>query len=129
MAIIAPEDSRENAAARAFLERVIAADNPVRAVHFLDLRQSMHNGGGPACLRQRIVLTNEERAAIDANVFFNDALHATLRPWVERHYPDRLHPNDLRDPALWRACMESLDELTRILALGNVYDFQRTKNA
>jgi succinylarginine dihydrolase len=129
MAIIAPIDSRENDAARAFLERVIAADNPVREVHYLDLRQSMHNGGGPACLRQRIVLTNDERAAIDANVFFNDALHATLRAWVERHYPERLHPSDLRDPKLWRACMESLDELTRILALGSVYDFQRTKNS
>ncbi len=125
MAIIAPEDSRENHAARGFLDRVLAADNPVRAVHYLDLRQSMHNGGGPACLRQRIVLDEAERSTIRANVFFNNALHATLRAWVERHYPDRLHPRDLADPNLWRTNMTALDELTRILDIGSVYDFQR----
>ena len=55
----------------AFLERVVAEDNPVKAVHYLDLRQSMNNGGGPACLRQRIRLTDEERAAVKAHVFFD----------------------------------------------------------
>ncbi len=126
MVILAPQDSQENPAARAFLERVVAADNPVKAVHYLDLRQSMHNGGGPACLRQRIVLTDAERTAIGAHVFFDDALHATLRAWVERHYPDRLLPRDLADPSLWRSNMVALDELTAILGLGSVYDFQRT---
>ncbi len=78
MAIIAPTDSQEREAPRRFLERVVAEENPVKAVHYLDLRQSMHNGGGPACLRQRIRLTEEERAAVKANVFFTPELHAEL---------------------------------------------------
>jgi succinylarginine dihydrolase len=85
----------------------------------------MHNGGGPACLRQRVVLTDEEVAAVRANVFYSDALDAELRAWVTRHYRDRLLPRDLADPALARESMAALDELTGILRLGSVYDFQR----
>lgn len=125
MAIVAPVDSREREPARAFLERVVAEDNPVSAVHYLDVRQSMNNGGGPACLRLRIVLTDAERAAVKAKVFFDSALHDVLASWVTTHYRDRLVAADLADPALARESMTALDELTKILALGNVYDFQR----
>ena len=51
--VLAPEESRENPRARAFLDRVVAEENPVRAVPYRDLNQSMDNGGGPACLRLR----------------------------------------------------------------------------
>jgi succinylarginine dihydrolase len=125
MAIVAPIESRDTEAARRFLERMLAEDNPVKAVHYLDLRQSMQNGGGPACLRQRIRLTDEERRAVKANVFFTSELHDTLRAWVQRHYRDRLAPSDLSDPALVRENMRALDELTGILGLGSVYEFQQ----
>jgi succinylarginine dihydrolase len=58
-------------------------------------------------------------------VFFSAALHARLVEWVTRHYRDRLLPADLADPALAREGLAALDELTRILRLGAVYDFQR----
>ncbi|RKH43733.1 N-succinylarginine dihydrolase [Corallococcus sicarius] len=125
MAIVAPIESRETPHARAFLERVVAEDNPVKAVHYLDVRQSMNNGGGPACLRQRISLTDAERAAITADVFYSPALHETLAAWVRRHYRDVLRPDDVRDPLLARETMTALDELTRLLKLGSVYDFQQ----
>ena len=125
MAIIAPIESRETPAARAFLERVVAEENPVKVVHYLDVRQSMNNGGGPACLRQRISLTEAERAAITADVFYSPALHETLAAWVRRHYRDVLRPDDVRDPLLARETMTALDELTRLLKLGSVYDFQQ----
>jgi len=125
MAIIAPIESQEQEPARRFLERVVAEENPVKQVHYLDLRQSMHNGGGPACLRQRISLTDEERAAVKANVFYTPALHEELAGWVKTHYRESLTANDLRDPKLARESMEALDGLTRILQLGKVYDFQR----
>ncbi|MGH7297874.1 MAG: N-succinylarginine dihydrolase [Polyangiaceae bacterium] len=125
MAIVAPEDSREDPHARAFLERVVASGGPVKAVHYIDVRQSMHNGGGPACLRLRVPLTPEEQGGLGARVLLDDALHDTLCAWVDRHYRERLVPADLADPALARECMAALDELTRILDLGPVYDFQR----
>ena len=123
--VLAPEESRENPRARAFLERVVAEENPVTAVRYLDLNQSMNNGGGPACLRLRVPLTDEEVRAIRAEVLFTPALHARLVDWVTRRYRDRLAPADLADPALAREGLEALDELTRILRIGAVYDFQR----
>lgn len=125
MAIIAPADSQQQEPARRFLERVVSEPNPVKAVHYLDLRQSMNNGGGPACLRLRVWLTDEERAAVRANVFYSPALHEALAAWITKHYRDRLLPSDLQDPKLVREAMTALDELTRILELGSVYDFQR----
>jgi succinylarginine dihydrolase len=124
MAIVAPEDARAEPRSRAFLERVVESGGPVRSVHYIDVRQSMQNGGGPACLRLRVELTVDEIRSASANVFLNDALYAALCSWVDRHYRDRLVARDLADPALAREGMEALDELTRILALGSVYDFQ-----
>jgi succinylarginine dihydrolase len=125
MAIVAPEDSREDPHACAFLERVVASGGPVKAVHYRDVRQSMHNGGGPACLRLRVPLEDAEVAMLGANVVLTDALDAALEAWIKRRYRDTLHPTDLRDLALARETMEALDELTQILSLGPVYDFQR----
>jgi succinylarginine dihydrolase len=125
LALLAPEESRENARARAFLERVVVEGGAVGAIHYRDVNQSMDNGGGPACLRLRVPLTQDEAGALSAGVLFTPDLHARLVAWVERHYRDRLLPSDLADPALAREGLTALDELTRILGLGAVYDFQR----
>lgn len=124
MTLLAPQESRENPQARGYLERV-AQSGPVRSVHYLDLRQSMENGGGPACLRQRIALSDDERAAVQARVFWDEALGVELEEWVRRNYRDRLVAADLADPELHRENLGALDALTRILRLGSVYDFQR----
>jgi succinylarginine dihydrolase len=125
MAIVAPADAREDHAARAFLERIVASGGPVTAVHYVDVRQSMRNGGGPACLRLRVPLTEGETNALGGRVLVDDTLDHALCGWVARHYRDRLVPADLADPELARAGMRALDELTGMLGLGSVYDFQR----
>jgi succinylarginine dihydrolase len=125
MIVLAPEESRQNDRARTFLDRVISGDNPVRRVEYWDLRQSMHNGGGPACLRLRVPLRDDEVAAVRPRVFFGEALDVALTAWVKKHYRDRLAPADLSDPQLMREGLVALDELTRILDLGSLYDFQR----
>lgn len=125
MAIVAPADAQEDERSRAFLERVANAGGPVRAVHYIDVRQSMRNGGGPACLRLRVPLTPEEAAALGGTVLFDEVLESALGFWVDRHYRDRLTAEDLADPALAREGMRALDELTQLLSLGSVYDFQR----
>ncbi|HTB78713.1 MAG TPA: N-succinylarginine dihydrolase [Polyangiaceae bacterium] len=126
MAIVAPADAREDERSRALLERCADGASPVRAVHYLDVRQSMHNGGGPACLRLRVPLTHEEAGALGGNVVLGDALLGALGAWVDRHYRDRLVAADLADPELARESMRALDELTQLLGLGSVYDYQRT---
>lgn len=125
MAIIAPADAETHPGCRALFDRIVAGDNPVRAVHYLDVRQSMDNGGGPACLRLRVPLSYAEAASIQPRVLLDNALLAGLEHWVRRHYRDRLTAADLADPQLWREGMTALDELTGILRLGSVYDFQR----
>jgi succinylarginine dihydrolase len=123
--LLAPEESRAHPRARAFLERVAAESGVVSEVRYVDVNQSMQNGGGPACLRLRVGLTEDEVRAIRADVLFTPDLHDRLAQWVERHYRDRLAPADLADPALAREGMAALDELTSILRLGPVFDFQR----
>jgi succinylarginine dihydrolase len=125
MAIVAPEDARESERARAFLEGVVQRGGPVRAAHYVSVRQSMSNGGGPACLRLRVPLTDAELPAVNPGVMLTDALHDALAAWIDRHYRDRLVPADLADPALAREGMQALDELTALLGIGSVYDFQK----
>ncbi len=126
MAIVAPRESERKTAARRFLERVVAEDNPVVAVHYIDVNESMNNGGGPACLRLRVPLADAERDALGARVIADDALLSELTEWVKKHYRDRLVAADLADPALLREVHAALDELTRILRLGSVYRFQQS---
>ena len=85
----------------------------------------MRNGGGPACLRLRVAMNDTELAAVNPNLFMNDELFKTLNKWVDQHYRDELIQDDLADPSLLIESRTALDELTKILALGSVYDFQR----
>ncbi len=125
MCLIAPVECRENQRAAAVLDRLISGRNPITDVEFVDLRESMQNGGGPACLRLRVVLTENEKALTHQGVWLTERLHDDLRTWVERSYRDRLNPEDLVDPTLPDESRTALDALTQILDLGSVYRFQR----
>jgi succinylarginine dihydrolase len=125
MAMIAPAECQEVETARRFIIRTTAHENPVTRAHFADVGQSMNNGGGPACLRLRIVLTPAERAAAKGSVFLTEPLHASLTRWIERHYREQLSPADLVDPKLVDESRAALDELTQLLRLGTIYSFQR----
>ncbi|NVK40580.1 MAG: N-succinylarginine dihydrolase [Oceanospirillaceae bacterium] len=125
MALICPQECRNNEPAKAAIKRLLHGDNPLRRVKFFDLRQSMRNGGGPACLRLRVVLSEEQLVAMHQGVLLDAPLYEQLGAWIMRHYRDRLTPDDLRDPALINESRTALDELTRILQLGSLYEFQR----
>jgi succinylarginine dihydrolase len=81
----------------------------------------MRNGGGPACLRLRVVLTPAELAAVHPGVMATPARLDALEAWVRRHYRDRLTVADLADPALVAESQRTLDELTGILDLPGLY--------
>jgi succinylarginine dihydrolase len=126
MWLLVAQECREHARAWAAVQRIIADDsNPIIAAQVLDLRQSMNNGGGPACLRLRVVLNEHERAAVNPQVWLTPECHADLDGWIKRHYRDRLVFDDLADPALLDESRTALDHLTQILNLGSLYDFQR----
>ena len=122
--LIAPTQCQENDAARTTIEHWIS-DGVLDAVEFVDITQSMANGGGPACLRLRVELTPTESHAIAAGALLTDQLHDWLIDWVARHYRETLTPSELGDPNWLRESHDALDELTRKLGLGCVYEFQQ----
>ncbi len=117
-ALVAPVEATETASTARYLDRAVAdPGHPIDAVHVVDLRQSMDNGGGPACLRLRVVLRAEEEAALNARVVVDDDLLDQLEAWVGRHYRDELRPDDLADPTLAAEAAEAHRDLGRLLEL------------
>ena len=125
MMLILPQESRDHKGVWHYLTELVKADNPIDELRVFDLRESMANGGGPACLRLRVVLTQDEMQAVNPAVMMNDTLFTRLNDWVDRYYRDRLTQADLVDPQLLREGREALDALSTILQLGSVYPFQR----
>lgn len=125
MLLIAARECQENPRVWATIQRLVAEDNPLAEVRIFDLRQSMRNGGGPACLRLRVVLTDAERAAVNPRCWLDDSAYTRLAGWARKHYRDCLRPDDLADPQLLRESYAALDELTQLLGLGSLYEFQR----
>lgn len=126
MTLVVPGECEHNEAVwRTLQDLILAGHNPIGEVRVKDVKQSMQNGGGPACLRLRVALGEPERAALSGRVLMDDALHDALVGWVGRHYRDRLAPEDLADPLLVDESLAALDELTGILQLGAIYPFQR----
>lgn len=124
MLLVVPEECRNNANVWSYLQQLTSGSGPIREVRVFDLKQSMQNGGGPACLRLRVALKANELAAVNPGVVMTPVLHDTLVAWIDKHYRDRLSENDLADPQLLIECRTALDELTQILKLGSVYPFQ-----
>ncbi|WP_060508378.1 N-succinylarginine dihydrolase [Pseudomonas sp. NBRC 111124] len=125
MLLVVPEECRNNERVWAYLGQLTAQGGAVKEVKVFDLKQSMQNGGGPACLRLRVALKESELAAVNQGVIMTAPLYDTLVQWVDKHYRDRLGEADLADPQLLLECRTALDELTQILKLGSVYPFQR----
>jgi succinylarginine dihydrolase len=126
LVLLAPGETRDNPRAHAVAQGLASSNGPIGRVEYVDVRQSMRNGGGPACLRLRVVLTEAELAATNRAQRFDAGLHERLNAWARRRYRDRLAPADLADPALIVESREALDELTAILDLGGgFYPFQR----
>jgi succinylarginine dihydrolase len=125
MAIIAPTNCQENPAVFAYLNQLVTLGTPITQVKYFDVKQSMQNGGGPACLRLRVAMNELEIEAVNQHTIMNDGLFTRLNTWVDKHYRDSLTVADLADPQLIIESRTSLDELTQILKLGSVYQFQK----
>lgn len=126
LTLICPTETRDNPRSHAVAQGLAVSNGPIGHVEYVDVRQSMRNGGGPACLRLRVVLTEAELAATNPAMRLTDVLHARLSDWGRRWYRDRLTARDLADPALLDETRGALDALTQILNLGGgFYPFQR----
>lgn len=124
--LIAPTECCENRHTANVIETILRdTTHPLNRVEFVDLRQSMQNGGGPACLRLRVPLSADEYQALNTGCIITPEKLDTLEAWVNTHYRDRLTLADCCDPYLLQEIQTALDALTQILNLGSLYDFQR----
>lgn len=128
MSLVVPAECQENEAVWSYLSDLLSQHSPIQDIKVFDLKQSMSNGGGPACLRLRVALNESELAAVNSATLMDDTLFERLRDWIERHYRDQLVEADLADPQLLYESRQALDELTGILQLGSIYSFQQNEN-
>lgn len=114
--LIAPQECQEISSTKKFLEKLLSRPSPpFDKIIYMNLRESMRNGGGPACLRMRFILNEDEIKKMNTHVLMNDDLYQKLVDWVNRHYRDQLTPEDLADPHLLKESKNALTELYSIL--------------
>jgi succinylarginine dihydrolase len=117
MALILPGEARDTPAVWAWLEALVAGNGPIRRLCVVDVRQSMANGGGPACLRLRVVA---DPATVDPRFLVDEAKLDRIAGIVTAWWPERIDPADLADPALRGQVMAARSALLSSLDLGEL---------
>jgi succinylarginine dihydrolase len=112
MALVVPEEARDTPGVWAWLERMIAGNGPIRRLCVVDVRESMANGGGPACLRLRVVA---DPAWLDPRFLVDDARLDRIAACIEQYWPERIEPADLADPVLWERIETAREALYALL--------------
>jgi succinylarginine dihydrolase len=110
--LVAPKECHDHPRVKHYLDHQSMAK-----VQYVDCRQSMRNGGGPACLRLRVVMSEAELAAAHQGVMFSESLFQKLMSWSELYYRTELSPKDLLDPFLIDENRASLEALSGILKI------------
>lgn len=117
MALILPTEARENAAVWSYLQDLIASNGPIRKLCPVDVRQSMANGGGPACLRLRVVadpMTVDQRFIATAGKLDN------IAAVVEKYWPENIAPDQLKDSNLIKTVREARSQLLAACSLSEL---------
>jgi succinylarginine dihydrolase len=117
--LIVPTEARETESVWRWIERHIAGNGPIRRVEVVDVRQSMANGGGPACLRLRVVA---DPATVDPRFMVDDAKLHRIADVVRRRWPEQIHIDEIQDPRLIRDIEAARAELLDALDLGQLVE-------
>ena len=104
MALIVPAECRDLPQVWSWLGEIISGPSPISRVEVVDLRESMRNGGGPACLRLRVAVDDEAFAAIDGRFLLDDTKCGTIEAIISEYWPERIAPEELGDSRLWEQC-------------------------
>jgi succinylarginine dihydrolase len=95
--LIVPSEARETVTVWRWIERHVAGNGPIRRVEVVDVRQSMANGGGPACLRLRVVA---DSATIDPRFLVDEAKLDRIAKVIGDNWPEQIHHAELQRPSL-----------------------------
>ncbi|MEO8548110.1 MAG: N-succinylarginine dihydrolase, partial [Sphingomicrobium sp.] len=112
--LIVPAEAQETPSVWGWLQRHLAGNGPIRRVEVVDVRQSMANGGGPACLRLRVVA---DPASVDPRFLVDDARLDAIADVVTRSWPEEIANDALTRPALIRDIEGSRAALLELLDL------------
>jgi succinylarginine dihydrolase len=115
--LIVPTEARDTPSVWGWIERHVAGNGPIRKVEVVDVRQSMANGGGPACLRLRVVA---DPATVDPRFLVDDARLDWVADVIRRHWPEQIHHDDLQSPALVAEIERARAALLEALDLGQL---------
>ncbi len=113
-ALVVPTEAMETPSVARWLDAHVAGNGPIRRVLPVDVRQSMANGGGPACLRLRVVA---DPSRVDPRFLCDHGRLDRVSQVVARHWPERIAPRDLADPDLADAIRAARSALLATLDL------------
>lgn len=114
MNLIVPEECRESPSVWAYCEEMMASNGPIREVVPVDVRQSMANGGGPACLRLRVVC---DPATVDPRFMLNEAKADLMESVIASHWPEQIDPSDIGSEPLAKTVIAARVALLEALEL------------
>ncbi len=117
MSLIVPGEARETPPVWSWLMEHVAGNGPIRRVEVVDVRESMANGGGPACLRLRVVA---EPALVDPRFLVDHARLDRIAAVIEAHWPEEIAADGLHDPALMAAVEAARAALLEALGLAEL---------
>ena len=117
MALILPTEAQDNRRVWGWLQTMIAGNGPIRRLIPVDVRQSMANGGGPACLRLRVVC---DPATVDPRFLVDDEKLDRIAEIVLAHWPEAIEPDQLSDRDLWHHIGAARAALLQALNLGEL---------
>ena len=114
MALVVPSECQESASVWSWCERMLASNGPIRHVIPVDVRQSMANGGGPACLRLRVVA---DPATVDARFMLDEAKAERIEAVIAQMWPETIQPDEIGTEALAAKVIEAREALLAVLSL------------
>jgi succinylarginine dihydrolase len=115
--LIVPSEARETPAVWRWIERHVAGNGPIRRVAVVDVRQSMANGGGPACLRLRVVA---DPSTVDPRFMADEAKLDRIGDVIARHWPEQIRHDELEKAALISDIERARAALLEALDLGQL---------
>jgi succinylarginine dihydrolase len=117
MTLVAPTECRDTPSVKAWIDRHLASNGAIRRVEFVDVRQSMANGGGPACLRLRVAC---DPAAVDPRFLVDEAKLDRLANVIAGHWPEEIASGDIRSPSLIADVEQARRALLDVLGLAEL---------
>lgn len=94
-ALVLPSESQGVPAVWQWLEAMVAGNGPIRRLVPVNVRQSMANGGGPACLRLRVVA---DPATVDPRFIATPEKLDGIERIIANHWPERIASSALAHP-------------------------------